>query len=84
MKKQLDKYASVYYNANRVKYGTERSDTMASTPHTPQDAMEGGRFYDILKSVPMEQQNIVALMAEAFINGMKAQEHLNACHKQSA
>lgn len=57
---------------------------MAEQKYTAQQAAEGVLFYDTLKSVPEDKQGIVALMAEAFINGMNAQEQLTAKAQQGA
>lgn len=57
---------------------------MAEQKYTAQQAAEGVLFYSILKSVPEDKQDIVALMAEAFINGMNAQEQLAAKARQGA
>ena len=57
---------------------------MTEPRYTAQQAAEGVLFYDTLKSVPEDKQDIVALMAEAFINGMSAQEQLAAKLRQRA
>lgn len=57
---------------------------MTEPRYTAQQAAEGVLFYDTLKSVPEDKQDIVALMAEAFINGMNAQEQLAAKARQGA
>ena len=51
---------------------------MTEPKYTAQQAAEGVLFYDTLKSVPEDKQDIVAMMAEAFINGMNMQERLTA------
>lgn len=55
---------------------------MTEPRYTAQQAAEGVLFYDTLKSVPEDKQDIVAMMAEAFINGMNAQEQLAAKLRQ--
>lgn len=57
---------------------------MTEPRYTAQQAAEGVLFYDTLKSVPEDKQDIVAMMAEAFINGMNAQEQLAAKARQGA
>lgn len=57
---------------------------MQETRYTVQEAAEGERFYNILRCVPEDKQDLVALMAEAFINGMNAQEQLAAKARQGA
>lgn len=57
---------------------------MTEPRYTAQQAAEGVLFYDTLKSVPEDKQDIVAMMAEAFINGMNAQEQLAAKAQQGA
>lgn len=57
---------------------------MTEPKYTAQQAAEGVLFYDTLKSVPEDKQDIVAMMAEAFINGMNAQEQLAAKARQGA
>ena len=51
---------------------------MTEPKYSAQQAAEGVLFYDTLKSVPEDKQDIVAMMAEAFINGMNMQERLTA------
>ena len=55
---------------------------MTEPKYTAQQAAEGVLFYDTLKSVPEDKQDIVAMMAESFINGMNAQEQLAAKARQ--
>ena len=55
---------------------------MTEPRYTAQQAADGVLFYDTLKSVPEDKQDIVAMMAEAFINGMNAQEQLAAKLRQ--
>lgn len=55
---------------------------MAEQNYTAQQVAEGTFFYDILKSVPADKQDIAALVAESFINGMNAQERLTAKARQ--
>ncbi|MDE6260382.1 MAG: hypothetical protein K2M42_05900 [Oscillospiraceae bacterium] len=57
---------------------------MTDQKYTAQQVAEGAFFYNTLKSVPEDKQGIVALMAEAFINGMNAQERLVAKMRQEA
>lgn len=44
--------------------------------YTCEQIAEGSRFYSILESVPPENRKTVELMAEAFINGMRAAQEL--------
>ncbi len=43
---------------------------------TPEDINEAKSFLQILDSVPKEKRFILALVTDAFINGMNAQEQL--------
>jgi len=44
---------------------------------TPKDITEAKNFLQILDSVPKEKRFILALVTDAFINGMNAQEQMN-------
>lgn len=46
--------------------------------YTPEVMNQIGKIYDKLERLPEDKRSIVALMAEAFINGMSAQERLAA------
>lgn len=45
---------------------------------TPEEVSEAKTFLQILDSVPKEKRFILALVTDAFINGMNAQEQLNS------
>ena len=49
---------------------------MELTRHTPEDINEAKNFLQILDSVPKDKRFILALVTDAFINGMNAQEQL--------
>lgn len=49
---------------------------MKECRYTREQVAEGNRFYSILENVPPENRKIVELMAEAFINGMRAAQEL--------
>ncbi|MBD5099537.1 MAG: hypothetical protein HDT35_08370 [Clostridiales bacterium] len=51
---------------------------MNNNPYTPEAMEQVGRIYDKLERLPADKRSIVELMTESFINGMKAQERLNA------
>ena len=51
---------------------------MNSTIYTFEQVTEGGHFYDIVESAQPDKQFFAKAIAEAFINGMNAQEHLTA------
>lgn len=47
-----------------------------SESYTPETLAQIGMLYGKLERLPADKRSIVALMAEAFINGMLAQEQL--------
>ena len=51
---------------------------MNTTIYTPEAMELVGLIYDKLDFLPPDKRSIVAMMAEAFINGMSAQERLSA------
>lgn len=44
--------------------------------YTPAQGQEVERLLDAIESVPKEKQPLMAVLAEAFINGMKTQDKL--------
>lgn len=52
--------------------------SMEKTRYTTEQTTEAGRLLSVIESVPEEKRSIVTMMAEAFINGMRAQEQLMA------
>ena len=57
---------------------------MEKTGYTTAQGLEVERLLNALESVPKEKQPIMAVLAEAFINGMKAQDKLVAASRSTA
>ena len=57
---------------------------MEKTGYTTAQGLEVERLINALESVPKEKQPIMAVLAEAFINGMKAQDKLVAASRSTA
>lgn len=51
---------------------------MNSTAYTPEVMAQTGRIYDRLEQMPPDKRVFAKAIAEAFINGMQAQELLTA------
>lgn len=51
---------------------------MSSTIYTPEQVAEAVPFISTLKSAQQDKQFFAKAIAEAFINGMNAQEYLTA------
>lgn len=51
---------------------------MRTELYTPEVMDQIGKIYDKLEKLPADRRAIVELMAEAFINGMSAQERIMA------
>ena len=49
---------------------------MEKDKYTREQVAEGNQFYSAIESVPPDKRPVVELMAEAFINGMKAAQAL--------
>lgn len=57
---------------------------MEKTGYTTAQGLEVERLLNALESVPKEKQPIMAVLAEAFINGMKARDKLVAASRSTA
>lgn len=53
---------------------------MEQTKYTPEEVKEANAFLQILDGVSQDKRFILALVADAFINGMNAQEQMNSIH----
>lgn len=51
---------------------------MDGNAYTPEAMEQIGKIYDKLERLPADKRSIVELMADSFINGMRAQEQLAA------
>lgn len=51
---------------------------MSNKLNTPETLEQLGHIYDKLERLPADKRSVVVMMAEAFINGMFAQEQLAA------
>lgn len=51
---------------------------MNGNPYTPETMEQIGEIYDKLERLPADKRSILELMADSFINGMRAQEQLMA------
>lgn len=52
--------------------------------YTPAQGQEVERLLDAIESVPKEKQPLMAVLAEAFINGMKIQDKLATASRTTA
>ena len=52
--------------------------------YTIEQIKDAGRIADLLGSLPPDKRFILELIADAFINGMNAQERLMAAERPSA
>ena len=57
---------------------------MEKAKYTTAQGLEVERLLNAIESVPKEKQPIMAVLAEAFINGMKAQDKLVAASPATA
>lgn len=57
---------------------------MEKAKYTTAQGLEVERLLNAIESVPKEKQPIMAVLAEAFINGMKAQDNLVAASRSTA
>ena len=57
---------------------------MEKAKYTTAQGLEVERILNAIDSVPKEKQPIMAVLAEAFINGMKAQDKLVAASRSTA
>ena len=57
---------------------------MEKAKYTTAQGLEVERLLNAIESVPKEKQPIMAALAEAFINGMKAKDKLVAASRSTA
>lgn len=57
---------------------------MEKAKYTTAQGLEVERLLNAIESVPKEKQPIMAVLAEAFINGMNAQDKLVAASRSTA
>lgn len=58
----------------------EGGTIMEQAKYTPEEVKEANAFLQILDGVSQDKRFILALVADAFINGMNAQEQMNSIH----
>lgn len=57
---------------------------MEKAKYTTAQGLEVERLLDAIESVPKEKQPLMAVLAEAFINGMKTQDKLATASRTTA
>lgn len=57
---------------------------MKQTKYTAAQGQEVERLLDAIESAPKEKRSLMALLAETYINGMKAQDKLVAVSRTAA